>query len=449
MKKLIYIFLISATSLTAIANSSANEDTKPKPDFSKYKNKAYESAPPETVTDELIESSEEPTKIESSFGLPESFNSALDSLVYNYYVRKSKRNECDKEFDINISYSDSVYQKRLSALPYEIDMPYNSSVKSFIEFYTERKRPQVEKMLGLGKYYFPMFDDILEQYGIPLEFKYLPVIESAMNTGAVSRVGAAGLWQFMPSTGRMYGLKVNSLIDERRDPVKSTHAAARFLKDLYQIYGDWHLAIAAYNCGPGNVNKAIRRSGGKRNFWAIYPLLPSETRSYVPIFIAANYVMNYNKEHNLCPAKVDMPLYTDTIVIKRRLEFSKVASTLNIPIEELRILNPQYRRDVIPGNAAGQYKLRLPTNYALKFINLRDSIYTEMTKADSLEMKNEVVLMQQPTKSNYHKRKTHRVRSGETLSSIASRYGVRVSDLKRWNRLRSSRIKSGQRLIIK
>lgn len=396
---------------------------------------------------EPLSSSETSEMLESSFTVPSSFNSVMDSLMFSYYAKHAKKGKCKKKGYENIEYSDSIIKLKLESLPNEIDMPYNNKVKTVINFYVDRRRDHVEKLLGLSKYYFPIFEDILAENDMPIEFKILPVIESALNTTVVSRAGARGLWQFMPSTGRMYGLTVNTLVDERCDPVKSTYAAVRYLKDLYRIYNDWHMAIAAYNCGPGTVNKAIRRSGGKRDYWSIYRFLPAETRSYVPIFIAANYVMQYYSDHNLCPAEIDMPIYTDTIVVNERLCFSKVAQVLGIPIDELRILNPQYRKDIIPGSKLKEYNLRLPTHYAAKFIDLKDSIFAPSC-IDSMPIIPEPIdppIVHTPK----HIKVVHKVRRGDTLTGIASRYGVKVSDIKRWNGLRGSKIQIGQRLTIR
>ncbi|MBQ3896854.1 MAG: transglycosylase SLT domain-containing protein [Paludibacteraceae bacterium] len=396
------------------------------------------------------------------FEVPEEFNTALDSLTYSYYARHVHYKNCYKN-SANVAYSEKEYRDRLSKLPYEVEMPYNNVVRDAIDLYTGRRRKLVENMLGIGKYYFPIFDDILERHGVPLEFRYLPVIESALNARAVSRAGAAGLWQFMPSTGRMYGLEVNTLVDERRDPVKSTKAAARYLKDLYRIYGDWHLAIAAYNCGPGTVNRAIRRSGGKKNYWQIYDYLPAETRSYVPIFIAANYVMNYYQQHNLCPAEVDMPAHTDTIVVKGRTTFNRISEITGVPIDELEILNPQYRRNIIPGE---KYTLRLPGYAMSKFIAMEDSAYSNgggdfqsssetVTEAESRSYNSSAptatAKSSSSSSSSKNRGKTvyHKVRRGENLGNIARKYNVTISQIKKWNHLRGARINAGQKLIIK
>lgn len=395
------------------------------------------------IESDIETSSEIEEELDSALVLPDAFTTAMDSLVYFYYAQHAREGDCKK--GLNIEYSDSIYQLRLESLPNEIEMRYNIQVKNIIKMYVERRREHVEKILGLSKYYFPIFEDILSENGLPLEFKMLPVIESALNTTAISRAGAGGLWQFMPSTGRMYGLKVNSLVDERSDPIKSTYAAAHYLKDLYRIYKDWHLAIAAYNCGPGTVNRAIRRSGGKRSFWKIYNYLPRETRSYVPIFIAANYVMNYYEDHNLCPVEIDMPLYTDTVEIDQRLHFSKVSKVLDLEEEQIKVLNPQFRKSIIPGTRMRKYLLRLPTHYASKFVEMKDSIYS-VADADSLA---KVIEAEEKAIQKRNKRVVHRVRRGDTLSGIAERYHVRVSDIKRWNGLRSSRIKAGQRLTIR
>jgi membrane-bound lytic murein transglycosylase D len=407
----------------------------------------------------------------NTIAVPQAFNSALDSLVYSYYAKHAKKGRCKRVNDVNIEYSDTVYKKRLANLPYEIGMPYNNAVRSFIDFYAVKKRRQVENMLGLGKYYFPIFEDILNKYDIPMEFKYLPVIESALNTGAVSPVGAAGLWQFMPSTAKMYGLEVNSLVDERRDPIKASHAAALYLKDLHRIYGDWHLAIAAYNCGPGTINKAIRRSGGKKDYWSLYPYLPAETRSYVPIFIAANYIMNYYSNHNLCPAEIDMPIYTDSVRVEQKALFSEVSKSLDIPIEDLEVLNPQYRKDIIPGG--GVYYLRLPTHYASKFIQYKDSIYAhssstnvQSARGDDGEEDEVAYAPIRNTHSRGFKGKggavrgkknrrssvknvSYKVRKGDNLIDIANKYNVNVSDVKKWNGIRKNKIMAGQRITIR
>lgn len=379
--------------------------------------------------------------------LPENFTYMLDYLLHSWMLNQSKKPDCTPNpYYTHSSASDTLYKNRLARLPHIIEMPFNPYVRTMIEVYTKNSR-QLEYMLGISDYYFPIFEQALEANNLPLELKYLPVIESALNTKAVSRMGATGLWQFMISTGRLYGLEINSLIDERMDPVKSTNAAIRFLKDLYSVYGDWHLAIAAYNCGPGNVNKAIRRSGGKRDFWEIYPHLPRETRGYVPIFIAANYAMNYAGEHNICPAKVDMPLLVDSIMIKDRIHFEQISATIDIPIDLIRTLNPQYRHDIIPGDIK-PYSLYLPLQYTSAFIENSDSICAY--RADELvnNRRKEIEVRQAASPGTSGNLIYHKVKSGETLSHIAMKYGTSVSKIRSWNNISGSRINIGQRLKI-
>jgi membrane-bound lytic murein transglycosylase D len=308
------------------------------------------------------------------------FQANLDSLLNNFFVSQSLKVNLNSLYpaqnmdkDIIPQFSDSVYIQRLQSLPSIIDMTYNEKVRAFIELYVNKKRKHVKVMLGLSEYYFPIFEEILDKQGLPQELKYLTIIESALNPRATSRVGASGLWQFMYTTGKIYDLQVNSLVDERRDPIKASYAAASYLKDLYGIYKDWTLAIAAYNCGPGNVNKAIKRSKGKTNFWEIYDYLPAETRGYVPAFIAANYMMNYYKEHNLFPQKIDFPTLTDTVMVDADLNLKDVSEALDLPLQQLRDMNPQYKNDIIPGNSES-YSLKLPVNLVTTFIEMEDSI---------------------------------------------------------------------------
>ncbi len=374
--------------------------------------------------------------------IPTDFSNSLDSLLNDWYLQNANVGDCQKEFSL-VTYPDSIYIDRLQRLPYVMEMPFNAPVRSFINYYAQCPK-QVAFMLGIGEqYYFPIFEQTLEAYNIPLELKYLPVIESALNAKALSRVGARGLWQFMIGTGRLYGLEINSLVDERCDPVKSTDAAARFLRDLFNIYQDWHLVIAAYNCGPGNVNKAIRRAGGKRNYWDIYPYLPTETRSYVPIFIAANYIMNYYEEHNICPMQPTLQTVTDTVMVSQRTHLKQIAEVLNVPIEELRSLNPQYKHDLIPANDKKSYALILP----LKQINPYLEKQTEILayQADKLTSQQAVAKIAQEDLSTAT---VHRVRSGDTLSGIAKKYRVSVAQLKKWNRLKGTTIRIGQKLRI-
>lgn len=377
--------------------------------------------------------------------IPADFTRSLDDLLHEWAVDKNYTADCQR-FSNPIT-TDFDYKERLKKLPHEIEMPFNSAVKSFIEMYTQRGRRQVEYLLGLSKYYFPIFESALEAEKLPLELKYLPVIESALNPKAVSHTGATGIWQFMIATGRMYDLEVNTLVDERMDPVKSSKAAARFLKELYRIYADWHLAIAAYNCGPGNVNKAISRAGGKQDFWTIYPYLPSETRGYVPIFIAANYVMNYAEQHALCPASIRLPVLADTITVNRRVHLEQISSVLNIPLEQVRRLNPQYRRDIVPGDVK-PYPICLPHQFANRFIDESEIIYAY--KSDSLvdNRRTEVEIPTIPKAASFKKNRYHTVRKGQTLSGIAQKYGVSQTKLRKVNNLRNTKIKIGQRLKV-
>ena len=304
-------------------------------------------------------------------------------------------------------------------------------------------------MLGLTDYYFPLFESALDLYQLPLELKILPVIESALNPRAVSRVGATGLWQFMYSTGKLYGLQIDSYVDERRDPLSATMAAVRYLRDLYNIYGDWTLVIAAYNCGPGNVNKAIRRSGGKRSYWDIYYHLPRETRGYVPAFIAANYAMNYANEHHIYPKKLDMPLTTDTVVTHGRLHLEQVAAVLNVPIQQLRDLNPQYKHDLLPSLESNV--LRLPGDVVGQFIDreeeilsYKDSIYLSPKKIqEPASYTGDPFLVPKGAQLVRYK-----VRRGDVLGSIAMQFRVTVSQIKGWNGIRGSMIREGQTLKI-
>ncbi|MFC2137084.1 transglycosylase SLT domain-containing protein [Bacteroidota bacterium] len=355
------------------------------------------------------------------------------------------------EDSIDVNFPDSVFQERISNIHSIIPLSYNKIVNNFIKVYTKKRRKETAYMLGLTEYYFPIFEEILEEYGLPNELKYLPVIESGLNPIAVSKAGATGLWQFMFGTAKMYKLKVNSLIDERRDPIKSSHAAARFLKDLYSIYNDWILVIAAYNCGPGNVNKAIRRSGNKTNYWDIYYYLPRETRGYVPAFIAVNYVFNYYKEHNLIPIPVAYKIPIDTVIVREELHLKQVSEVLDISHSELRDLNPQYRWDIIPKNPNGNV-LKIPMDNVARFIELEDSIFNYK---DSIFFNPEIINQKPSYYSKYSpvtpigKAKIYyTVKPGDNVGYIAEWYDVRASDLRYWNSISRNLIRVGEKLIV-
>ena len=333
--------------------------------------------------------------------IPQALEQPIDSLLDEWKVKHyvlASDSDCMK--GSNPYFPDSVYIDRLVKMPTVMEMAYNEVVRKYIDTYVEGKmREKVSYMLGAANFYIPIFEEALEAYGLPLELKYLPIIESALNPSAVSRAGAAGLWQFMTSTAKIYGLTINSLVDERRDPIKSTWAAARYLKDLYDIYKDWNLVIAAYNCGPGNVNKAIKRTEGKADYWEIYYNLPKETRGYVPAFIAANYVMTYYCDHNICPMQTDLSMTTDTIHVNRQLHFKQIAEVCDIPMDEIRDLNPQYRRDIIPGNSQ-ECILRLPNEHLYTLISNMDSVYNH--KKDQLFTHRATVNLKETT-SRHHR----------------------------------------------
>ncbi len=421
-----------------------------------------------TVTDKQGNQEE----IEVPIGLEDN----LDSLLHLYNARTYMMQDTSCNYrDINPVFEKEVYIDRLKRLPTIIEMPYNDVVQKFIDRYSGKLRRSVSYMLGAGNFYMPIFEQALEAYNLPLELKYLPVIESALNPKAVSRVGATGLWQFMLGTGKRYGLEVNSLVDERRNPVKASYAAARYLSDLYKIFDDWSLVIAAYNCGPDKVNKAIHRAKGSADYWNIYPYLPKETRGYVPAFIAANYIMNYYCEHNICPMVTELPMKTDTVVVNRDVHFEQIAQVLNIDINHLRDLNPQYRRDIING-LHKPMAVRLPASLVGAFIDNEDSIYN--FKTDELLLKRSTVEVNddEPSvsrRSSYSSRRSYAsarskssrskknkknknrgsksvtVKSGDTLSEIAQRNHTTVAKLRKLNKISGSNIRAGKKIKVK
>jgi membrane-bound lytic murein transglycosylase D len=376
----------------------------------------------------------------------------LDSLVSSWYVKialTASPGEFQGDTTV-LQYSDTVYIKRLRAINSIISLPYNNVIRNHIHVYTVRQREKFSAVLGLKDYYFPMIEDVFDSYGLPAELKYMAVIESALNPNAVSRMGATGLWQFMYSTGRMYGLTINSVVDDRRDPLKATHAAAKYIKDLYKIYNDWVLVIAAYNCGPGNVNKAIRRSGNKKDYWDIYYKLPRETRGYIPQYIAAAYAVNYYPEHGIVPLPLNIPVATDTIMVNKDIHLSQISEVLGIPSGELRALNPQYRTGLIPG-ASKPMSLTLPMNHLSDFIDLSDTI--SGYKSDVYLSK--ATRIADPSRSAYLpadvKGKTkllYTVKDGDNLGFISEWFKVGLSDLRLWNNIYRNTIRVGQKLTI-
>ena len=399
--------------------------------------------------------------------LPEAMTYDTDSLLKEWNAQKYLFPDTTcTDPDFNPTFTPEEFKERLSRIPAVMEMPHNEIVQKFIDQYSGRLRRSVSYMLGAGNLYIPIFEEALDFYGLPLELKYLPVIESALDPSAVSHAGAVGLWQFMLATGKRYDLKVNSLVDERRDPIKSTWAAARYLRDLYKIYGDWNLVIAAYNCGPGNINKAIHRAGGEKDYWVIYPYLPKETRGYVPAFIAANYIMNYYCEHNICPMKTKLPIATDTIMVSRNVHMEQISALCDIDIESIRALNPQYRTDIIPGKS-DPCVIRLPQDKVLAFLDYGDSIYNY--RAEELITRRDIVSVPQeaaPSRTTASKSRTKTssksrssrsrsrgksatVKSGDTLSAIAARNHTTVSKIRRLNNLKGDRIKPGQKIRVK
>ena len=410
----------------------------------------------DSIAAEMIEIFEENEDRLGTGIAPEDYTPEITDSLLNLWYQSRRVRRANYELSPEIGYDmdsvhftsnvpDSVFLQRLAKMNAYITLPYNETVKNYMILYSEKMPTKMQLMLGLADYYMPIFEETFNKYNMPEELKYMAVIESALNPVAVSRAGAKGIWQFMHTTAKSYGLKINSYVDERLDPVKATDAAARYLQDAYRIFGDWNLAISSYNCGSGNVNKAIRRAGGNDNFWAIYEYLPRETRGYVPAFVGAMYAFRYYKEHGLTPQDVDMPVHVDTFEIRRNLHFAQISELVGVPMDMIRELNPQYIHDMIPGNES-PYILRLPSQYTTSFIDHQDSLYTY--KAKELFSPATLENIRAAGSSSSSTVTTYVVKRGDYLGKIAARNHVTVAQIKSWNNLRSNTVRVGQRLKI-
>lgn len=454
MKK---ILLVVALFVSALVCSQQNQEPAHKPIVTAKDSISSDSIPSKILLDDTNEFS----KVKDLFSkegdkidlVDNAVAAKIDSLWREEILKLNLYDSIYKDVR-ELSYSDSItltdlptdtLKARLRRLnqrtPFNVE--YNPSLESVIKSFLKRRRKSLQKLMNKSDYYFPMFEQELDIYDIPLEVKYLAIVESALNPRARSRVGATGLWQFMFATGRMYNLDVNSYVDERMDPLKSTTAAAKYLSKLYEIFEDWDLALAAYNSGPGNVSKAIRRSGGYKNYWNLRPYLPRETAGYVPAFLATMYIFEFAEEHGFKRSKNPAAYFkTDTVSVKKMIAFDHISDLTGIEKEEVALLNPAYKLDIIPVVEGKDYALRLSTEAIGKFVANEDSIYAYVTSELAKREKPLPQLVKINSKIRY------RVRSGDFLGKIANRYGVRVRDIKRWNGLRSNNLRIGQRLTI-
>lgn len=411
-----------------------------------------ESAEKDSIANEMIGIYEE-NRFRTAAGLnPEDYNQDVtDSLLNIWYLHRQTRNNGEGDYDMDSirftsNVPDNVLKERLAKMNSFITLPYNENVRNYMILYSEKMPTKMSQILGLCQYYMPIFEETFSKYNLPEELKYMAIIESALNPVAVSRAGAKGMWQFMYRTAISYGLEINSFVDERLDPFKSADAAARYLIDSYNIFGDWNLAISSYNCGAGNINKAIRRNGGSRDFWSVYNYLPKETRGYVPAFVGAMYAIRYSKEYGLNPAQIQMPAQLDTFEIRKNLHFKQISELVGISVDELRNLNPQYINDIIPGDSK-TYVLRIPYNYTNDFIANEDSLYTYKA-AEYLNPQTLASTAKTTSSSSGSGPIIYKVKKGDSLGKIAARYKVTVNQLKNWNHLRSSTISIGQKIRV-
>ncbi|MFO7790864.1 MAG: transglycosylase SLT domain-containing protein [Bacteroidota bacterium] len=381
----------------------------------------------------------------------------IDSLVNTHFICQAYQipaGELNKD-EIVMDLPDSVYIERIKNIYSVVELSYNKQVKNNIEYYIKKSYNQIPRLLALSQYYYPMFEEILDQHGLPYELKHLAVVESALNPQAISRSGATGLWQFMYRTGKFMDMDINSYVDERRDPIQSTHAACRYLKALDTVYNDWMLVLAAYNCGPGNLNRAIRRAGGTGNFWDIYNYLPRETRNYVPAYIAVSYLFEYYEEHGFSAAIMKIPGPVDTVMVNNDLHFKQITGCLNIGMDTLRYLNPQYKRDLIPGNKKTRH-LILPKTIIPDYIAMEDTIHLFK---DSLYLNPQKIAYKPASRSSSYqqpsasqpagtKKLTYTIKQGDAIGLIAEWYDVSLRQLKAWNGLYSNRIRAGKTLVV-